>query len=117
MENVISDIVKNINRAQEIQGSRTGVRINPPTEEFPEGSESTHIMKQADNYIFPMLHQLFGKWNEFTDWREAADYSEQQGELYEFGDEQEAKAWGEGRWKQENLEPFLNALVSQYLGK
>jgi hypothetical protein len=111
MENVISDIVKNINRAQQIQGSRTGERTNP------EGDVSTHIMAQADNYIFPMLHQLFGEWNEFTDWREAADYSEQQGELYEFGDEQEAKAWGEGRWKQENLEPFINALVSKYLGK
>ena len=106
---LILDIVNKIALAQEIQSKRPNKRDNP------EGGHSTHLMSQADNNIFPMLFELFGQWNEYDEdkWRDAYKYARQQGEVWEFDNQEEASKWAEGRWKQKNIVPYINSLIEK----
>jgi hypothetical protein len=81
-------------RQSKMLTNRKGVRKNP------DGTVSTHIMANADNYAFPTLFQNSdNSWLEM-DFDKAFDEANKRGELYKFSSPEEAAKFAEGSWKE-----------------
>ena len=79
--------------AEKVRNSRTSTRKNA------DGSESTVLMTQSDNYAYPTLFQeADGTWTELE--ADAAfERAKKQDEVYVFKTEGEAMRFAEGAWK------------------
>ena len=87
-----------------IKQIRTSARINE------DGSESTVIMAQSDNFAYPTLFPKdpANPSSDPNDWMEldgdaAFKEAKKRGEVFEFGSESEAEAFAEGNWKDKQL--------------
>ena len=77
--------------------------IRPFSRPNPDGSRSTVLLEQADNYAYPTLFPVDPN-NPDAGWielkgDEAFKEAEERGEVFEFGSEKEAMKFAEGSWK------------------
>ena len=80
--------------AERVLNSRTSTRKNE------DGSESTVLMAQSDNYAYPTLFQEDdGTWTELEP-DAAFERAKKEDEVYVFENEEEAMRFAEGAWKE-----------------
>ena len=103
-----------VNKVKQI---RTASRKNP------DGSESTVLMSQRDNFAYPTLFPKdpANPSSDPADWIEldgnaAFEEAKKRGEVFQFGSESEAMAFAEGNWKGKQSKKIKNKNYRQGKG-
>tara|TARA_R100001594_G_scaffold20684_3_gene40141 strand:+ start:4045 stop:9357 length:5313 start_codon:yes stop_codon:yes gene_type:complete len=98
-------------------------QIRPVARQNPDGSESTVIMAQADNFAFPTLFPKdpTNPSSDPSDWIElegdaAFEEAKKRGEVFEFSSEEEAIAHAEGSWKENVPQEWMQPATEDTAG-
>ena len=88
--------------------------IRPFSRPNPDGSRSTVLLEQADNYAYPTLFPVDPN-NPEAGWielkgDEAFKEAEERDEVFEFGSEKEAMKFAEGSWKHLEEKPTSKSI-------
>ena len=89
--------------------------IRPFSRQNPDGTFSTVLLEQADNYAYPTLFPVDPNnpesgWLDELHGEEAFNEARNRGELFPFDSEEEAKLFAEGSWKHLEEKPTSKSI-------